>query len=294
MPPPKLLVLGATGLLGAVVCEAAISRGLAVIAAARSGPACVDIRNEAQLIALLQGYRPDWIVNAAAEVSVEACERDPAGAWMVNARPAAVLAAYAHSAGARLVQVSTDHFFHGDGAARHDEAAPVTLLNDYARSKFAAEALALTDPSALVLRTNMVGIRSRHGGSFGEWARRLIETDGEGVLFADQYVSLLDVWSLADALLDLAATPATGVLNLGSREVFSKEGFVLALAAALGRTLTRAKAGSSASLVVPRPDSLGLDVSRAETWLGRPLPNLHQVVHSLAVRIQADPAGDRL
>ncbi len=288
---PKLLLLGATGLLGSALDEAARERGHPVIAVARSGPVAVDIRDEAALIDLLRTHRPDWIINAAAEVSVEACARDPAGAWMINTRPAAIVAAHARESGARLIHVSTDHFFRGEGEARHDEAAPVVLLNDYARSKYAAEALALTDPGALVLRTNMVGVRSRNGGSFGEWARRLIETDGEGVLFGDQYVSMLDVWSLAEALLDLAATPATGVLNLGSRDVFSKARFVLALAEALERPLTRAKIGSSSILSTARPDSLGLDVSRAEAWLGRPLPNLSQVVHSLAARIRADQTG---
>lgn len=283
-------MLGATGLLGTAVCEAARARGMAVIAAARSGSVAVDIRDEAALVGLLEAHRPDIIVNAAAQVSVEACERDPGAAWLINARPAAILAAYARRSGARLAHISTDHFFMGDGAARHDEAARVVLVNDYARSKYAAEALALTDPAALVVRTNMVGIASRNGGSFGEWARRLIETDGEGVLFDDQYVSLLDVWSLADALLDLAATPAAGVLNVGSSEVFSKAAFVLALAEALGRSLTRARPGAVAKTQsVRRPDSLGLDVARAEAWLGRPLPNLSQVVHSLATRIQADP-----
>ena len=261
-----------------------------MLAAARQGAAlAVDVGDVTALRALLEAQRPDWILNAAAQASVDACERDPAQAWRVNARPCAVLADYARGAGARLVHISTDHFFSGDGAARHGENAPVRLLNEYARAKYAGEALALTDPGALVVRTNMVGLASRQGTSFGEWAIGLIETDGEGVLFADQYVSLLDVWSLARALLDLAATPASGRLNVASCEVFSKADFVLALAQALGRRLTRARAGSPhAALDVARPDSLGLDAARAEVLLGRRLPNLKQIVRAVADRIQAE------
>ncbi len=288
---PRVLILGATGLLGAALCEAAAARGLTVLAAARQGAAlAVDIGDAATLTALLQDQRPDWILNAAAQASVDACERDPDQAWRVNARPCAILADHARRAGARLVHVSTDHFFSGDGKARHGEDAPVRLLNEYARAKYAGEALALTDPGALVVRTNMVGLRSRQGTSFGEWAVRLIETDGEGVLFADQYVSLLDVWSLADALLDLAArSDAAGRLNLASSEVFSKAEFVLALAETLGKPLTRARVGSPrGALDVARPDSLGLDASRAEALLGRRLPNLKQIVQAVADRIQAE------
>jgi dTDP-4-dehydrorhamnose reductase len=197
MSAVRLLVLGDTGLAGTAILEAARARGMAATGASRHGEHAVDLRDAAALRALLDRLSPTVVINAAAQVSVAECERDPAQAWLVNARPAALIADAARQAQIRFVQISTDHFYAGDGRRPHREDAPVVLLNDYARTKYAAEAFALTAPDALVVRTNILGLKSATGGSFGEWALRLIETDGEATLFEDQFVSILDIWSLA-------------------------------------------------------------------------------------------------
>ena len=277
MSAAPLLVLGDTGLAGTAILDAARARGLAATGASRHGEHQVDLCDAAALRALLDRLSPTTVINAAAQVSVAECERDPAQAWLVNARPAALIADAARQAQIRFVQISTDHFYTGDGRKAHREDAPVVLLNDYARSKYAAEAFALTAPDALVVRTNILGLKSATGGSFGEWAFKLIAADGEATLFEDQFVSILDIWSFAEGVLDLAASDARGLINLASAEVFSKAELVEALAAALGRTLTRAKRGSVGTLEVRRPDSLGLDVTRAEAILGRRLPGLQAV-----------------
>jgi dTDP-4-dehydrorhamnose reductase len=142
----------------------------------------------------------------------------------------------------------------------------------------------MTHADTVVVRTNLIGLSSATGGSFGEWALRVIETDAAATLFDDQFVSILDVWSLAEGLLDLAQADVRGVLNLASSEVFTKADLVEAIAAGLGRTLTRARRGSVQAADVPRPDSLGLDVRRAEAILGRKLPTLAQVAQSVCAR----------
>ena len=290
-PDPEIacdvLVLGGAGLAGRAVVAEARRRGLETLAASRGAEVAVDVRDAAALLETLRRLRPGLIVNAAAIVSVPACEADPAAAWMVNTRPAALLADHAHESGARLVHISTDHFYAGDGARPHREDEPVTLMNEYALSKSAAETLALTAPTALVLRTNILGLRSATGTSLGEWALDVIAHDRPATLFTDQYVSTLDVWSFAEGLMDLAASGATGLLNLASREVFSKAALVQAMAAALGRTLTRAQPGTVTAQAVARPDSLGLDVARAETILGRRLPSLGEVAARLARHVPA-------
>jgi dTDP-4-dehydrorhamnose reductase len=282
MSRERLLVLGDTGLAGTAILQAARARGLEATGASRRGERQVDLADADAVRALLRELSPVVVINAAALVSVADCERDPAGAWMVNARPAAVIAEVARQAQIRFVQVSTDHFYSGDGRRAHREDEPVVLLNDYARSKYAAEAFALTAPDALVVRTNILGLKSATGGSFGEWALKLIESDGEGTLFDDQFVSILDIWSFAEGLLDLAASDEQGLINLASSEVFSKAELVEAVAAAMHRPLTRARRGSVGVLEVRRPDSLGLDVARAEAVLGRSLPGRRTVAERFA------------
>jgi dTDP-4-dehydrorhamnose reductase len=281
-----LLMIGGTGLAGRRIVAAARSRGLSVAVLARGGDLAVDVRDEAALRQALAEVGAATIVNSAAVVSLPECERDPAAAWLVNARPAAIIARHAQETGARFVQISTDHFYSGDGRRLHREAEPVQLVNEYARSKYAAEAFALTAPGALVLRTNFVGWPSPRGTSLAEWAMGVIEADAPADLYDDQYVSLLDVWTLAERLLDLIAARAEGRLNLGACEVFSKAELVLAMARGLGRTLTKARPAPVASGDVVRADSLGLDVSRAQSILRRALPTLDGVVANLLMHLE--------
>jgi len=282
----ELMVLGGTGLAGRAIMAAARRRSLPAVTLARGGDLAVDIRNAEALRETLSRAAPKVIVNAAAMVSIPDCEYDPAAAWLTNARPAAILADYAREAGARLVHISTDHYYVGDGRRRHSEGDPVRLVNDYARVKYAAEGFALTAPGALVLRTNFVGWPSATGGSLAEWAMGVIEGDLPADLYDDQFVSCLDVWTLAEGVLDLAFTDAAGLLNLGAGEVFSKAEFVLALAKGLNRPLTRAKIGQVGAQTTPRADSLGLDVRQAERILGRSLPTLDVVIANLLAHLE--------
>ena len=131
-----------------------------------------------------------------------ACEADPAAAYAVNARAVAILAESCRTHGCRLVQVSTDHYFTGDGAGLHDERSPVRFLNDYARSKFAGEAFALSLPNALVLRTNITGFRGwPDKPTFAEWSFTTITQGMPITLFDDSDTSTMDAHGFARALL---------------------------------------------------------------------------------------------
>lgn len=278
-----LLVTGATGMLGQAVMAEAEARGLSPIGLARkNSDISADITDDQALTKVFETHGPGAVVNCAAMINIDRCEEDPLGAWRVNARAVDVLATLCRNHATRLVQISTDHYFTGAGNARHDENAPVTLLNEYSRVKFAAEAFALNNPDNLVARINIVGLRGWDTPTFAEWAIDLIKNDREGTLFEDSFVSSIDTPTCARALLDLMQTGAAGVFNVASREVFSKKTFVLVLAKVLGRELTNVKTGSVAALQTGRAESLGLNVAKAEKALGYALPTLNEVVDSLA------------
>jgi dTDP-4-dehydrorhamnose reductase len=280
----RLLVTGSTGLLGQAMVAAARGRGHAVTGIARSGAdRTVDLTDDAAISAVIADIAPDVVINTAAVVSLDACEQDADLAWRVNARAVQVLGERAAAAGAKLVQISTDHYFTGNGNGKHDEAAPVTILNEYARTKFAAERLALSWPDALVLRTGLVGFRGWPGRpTFIEWVIETLQAGAPMSLFEDAYTSSIDARRFATATLDLVDRGAAGILNLASREVFSKKDLIEALAHELDLSLAATSTGSVRSLATPRAESLGLDVSAAEDILGDRLPGLADVIDSLA------------
>ncbi|MCL6705559.1 sugar nucleotide-binding protein [Pseudomonas sp. R2.Fl] len=267
---------------GTAIMSEGRKRGFDVIGASRAGSDLViDVEDDGGLRSAVSDIRPAAVINTVADVIVARCEADPGRAWRVNARPVALLADICNEIGAKLVHVSTDHYFSGDGRQRHDEKAPVVLLNEYARTKFAAEALALVARDAVVVRTNIVGFRPGKGDSFAEWCLDVIRNDKEATFFDDQFISSIDIWRFADCVWDLCTTPFRGIINIGSREVFSKADFAYGLAAAENCKITRAKIGSVGIQATRRPDSLGLDVSLAERILGRKMPSMSDVIMSI-------------
>lgn len=279
----KMLLLGSTGLLGQAVATEARIGGLDLLEAARSGAGvtAVDISAEAQLSALLVDTSPDVVFNCAALTDIEQCEDDPGRAFAINARPLATLAAWSHSTDRVLVHVSTDHFFTEGGRRAHREDDPITLCNEYARSKFAGEDFALAADKALVLRTSIVGMRGWPKPTFAEWAIQSILGRRPMTLFEDAYTSTIDVRAFARAALDLVKKQAAGLLNLGASEVYTKAEFIRELARKLGRSLESSTTGSVADLKPKRAPSVGLDVSRAEQLLGYQLPRMEQVAEAV-------------
>ena len=270
-------------MVGQAVATAAAERGYTVVGAARSGAdVALDILDDAAVARAVAHAAPDVVFNCAALVSHDACERDPGAAYLVNGRAVAVLAEAAHAVGARLVQVSTDQYWTGDGRAKHDESAPVRLVNEYARSKHAGEGFARGYANTLTVRTNVTGFRGRSGQpTFAEWVLGALERGEEMTLFDDFFTSTIDARSLADALLDLDAAGHTGLLNVASSQVSSKQEFIQAVARAAGHGDRSFGTASVRGLLPPRGESLGLDVSAAESALGRSLPDLDAVVTAL-------------
>lgn len=278
----SLLVIGSTGLAGQAIMQEAHRRGLNPVGAARrNADIALDVTDLRQLDNVLCKLAPAIVINCAALVSVEACDKDPGLGWQINARPASLLAEWSAASGGKLIQISTDHYFTTGGSKPHAETDPVCFVNEYARQKFAAEAFALSAPDALVLRTSILGLRGWPEPTFAEWALDMVRKDAPATLFADAWTSSIDVGSFARALFDLQQCGARGLINLAASEVYSKEAFVRALAARLGRRLTKASTGSIASLGVRRANCLGLDVSRAETILGYRLPGLQAIIRAI-------------
>lgn len=269
-------------MLGQKVVAEAKRRNLNPICVARrNAQENVDIANEVALASVFAAHNPKLIINCAGIIDIAYCEKHPMEAYMVNARAVGILARMCAKANTKLVQISTEHYFTGDKDARHNEDHPVELVNEYARTKFAGEAYALSYPNALVARVNIVGLRGWGKATFTEWAIKVIENNLEASMFNDNFASSVDTTTCAKALFDLSGKNATGLYNLGSKEVFTKKAFIEELAQKLGKTLTNAKVGSVKSLEILRAESLGLDVSKAENKLGYSLPTLKEVILNL-------------
>lgn len=275
----RWLILGATGLLGPCFTQHLRARGDEAITSARSqADVNFDLTDDSALAKVLAEINPDGVINCAANIYVDKCEIDPANAYMINTRPLSALAVWSATNKRPLLQVSTDHYFVEGDNSPQSETAPIRLVNEYARTKYLAEHLALTSPYALILRTNIIGAKKGHG----RWVKESLLKKSPMTLFMDFYSSPLHVDDMARISLDLAAKHASGVYNIASSEVSSKGEFIYAVAKALNVNTDWVEEGSGHKLAVARAMCLGLDVSKAESLLGYALPNLEQTAHALA------------
>jgi dTDP-4-dehydrorhamnose reductase len=288
----RVLILGSTGLLGQALVNEATKRGYQVIGIARNeAKSRLDITNAQALENLIIKSEPSVIINTVAIVNLQDCEQNPGLAYLTNTRPSGVISNLGCKLGFYSVQISTDHYFTGDADTPHSESSPVTLLNEYARTKYLAEILATRYVNTLVLRTNIVGFRHKKGSpTFIEWVINSLIEKRKMTLFDDFFTSSIDVRQFSKSCFDLIIRKTTGVLNLASREVTSKKVFIETLARRLGRELNHTRVGSIKELNdgIVRANSLGLDVSSAESILGYQLPTLSMVIESILTEYEAD------
>src|SRR5258708_4344229 len=104
----RVLVIGATGLLGRVLLD---QWGSDEITGAGSHDA--DVRDPEQLRRLFARSRPEWTVLAAAFTDVDGCEKDPERAHQVNCVGAVNVARAARESKSKLLFLSTDYVFDG-------------------------------------------------------------------------------------------------------------------------------------------------------------------------------------
>jgi dTDP-4-dehydrorhamnose reductase len=245
-----LLITGASGFLGRALMAQAGGGGVVGLTSS------TDVRDAAALGAAFAAVAPEVVVHTA-------YRQTGAQARAVNAEGGGNVARAARAVGARLVHVSTDVVFPGDGDRPLREEDPVAPVTEYGASKAAGERLvSAADPGALLVRTSLIVGGPGHAPSpHEELALGVARGERADVaFFTDEIRSPIAVDDLAAALLALATTAARGPLHLGGPDAVSR----LELAA-----LVVARAGLDPAALPGRPAPPGrprfcpLDSSRA-------------------------------
>lgn len=144
----KVLILGASGLIGNAACAAAVRRGHEVhVVRHRTDPVVGGIANAVHLDAadlpeltqtIIEMW-PDAIINAAAVSSPEAVDAQPELAERINVALPRTLAQVSTHLGARLIHLSTDMVFDGIGGLAYRSTDLPNPSNLYGQLKLMAE-----------------------------------------------------------------------------------------------------------------------------------------------------------
>lgn len=155
----KLLVTGASGLLGRAVMRECTRAGHEVIGLAfsRVSGALVklDLTDAEAIHGLIQRERPDVVINLAAERRPDVVERDPVAVRKLNVDAPAILAQACATLNppAYLLNISTDYVFDGQNPPYFVDS-PTHPLNAYGMSKREGE-IAVLDAALPGYATNL-------------------------------------------------------------------------------------------------------------------------------------------
>lgn len=165
-------------------------------------------------------YPSKVLLYCHAVCDVPKCEADPDWAREVNVehlrRVLAVLPELT-----RLVYVSSDHVFGGDGEYHeHSRPCPISV---YGRTRVDAEELVLGRHGSLVIRTGLA-IGASPNGRTGhlDWLRYRTQQNLPITIVEDEYRSAVWVTDLAERVMKFAQSTETGIRHVSATRAVSR------------------------------------------------------------------------
>ncbi|HET7487698.1 MAG TPA: dTDP-4-dehydrorhamnose reductase [Acidimicrobiales bacterium] len=223
----RILITGGSGQLGSELVGA--FPGHEVAAPPRS---VLDIGDRDSVLQCITSFGPDAVVHAGAYTDVDGCELHPDDAFRVNALGTRHVAEGARIVGARVVYVSTDYVFRGDGHRPYTEWDATGPLSVYGRSKLGGEHE--LDPGSTVVRTSWVC--GRHGRNFVKTILRAAVVAGPSGLRVvdDQHGCPTFTDDLAAMVARLTVARLPGTFHVTNQGATTWHGFACDIVAAAG------------------------------------------------------------
>jgi dTDP-4-dehydrorhamnose reductase len=216
--PARVLITGASGMLGSELCLRAPRGTEAFGTDLRADPnvaaAGVDLADAARVAELFEKHGPfRGVIHAAAFTAVDLAEEKESEAKRANEEAARVLALACAKHDVPIVVVSTDFVFDGSGTRPYRESDATRPLSAYGRTKLAGEnaARAAHPKGARIVRTQwLYGPRGKHfPGTILNLARERTELK----VVHDQIGSPTSTLELAPALWDVLEKGESGVYH---------------------------------------------------------------------------------
>jgi len=298
----KLVITGASGLLGQYVVSEARKRGYEVAGTYLSGDLLLDIekvrldiRNREETERMLKSYDPDGVIHTAAMTGVDECERRPDAAWKINVEGTLNVVQTCKNINSPVIYVSTDYVFNGMKESRYKETDIPDPLNIYARTKLEGERITLdASPQNLVCRVSVLYGWNRVSSkkNFVTWVIESLRNGKRISLFEDQKTSPTYAPFCAGLLIDLlfskkrkcdTTDDGRGIYHTSGSECIDRYNFGLKIAEVfdLDDSLISRVRSRDLNLPAERPISSCLDVGKVERELDIRIPSLEDSLEEM-------------
>jgi dTDP-4-dehydrorhamnose reductase len=220
---PKVLITGASGMLGRYVRCKIEATGYDIIAPTRAD---MDLMSPDTVYAFVCEQAPDAILHLAAETDVDLCERDPRRGGIANHLATRAIAKAARQVKAWLLSVSTSNVFGGEIKPIFNELDIPSPTNYYGRSKLFGEREIekIYSDNSLIIRAGwMIGGGREHDHKF---VGKILGQIDQGVkqlrAVSDKFGTITSAPALADFIVTSLRTHRLGLLHFASSGVVSR------------------------------------------------------------------------
>ncbi|MGB9915122.1 MAG: dTDP-4-dehydrorhamnose reductase [Candidatus Bathyarchaeales archaeon] len=272
----RILVTGASGLLGHQLVKSAIDKGHEVYAVYKENPinlgkpVQIDLTEQTTVFKTIRKIKPQAIVHAAAYTDVDSCETNKKLALEVNAEVTKHIATVAAELNSHVIYVSTDYVFNGDKGlyVEEDQTDPI---NHYGYTKLKGEEYVKRYAKSWCIARPSVIYGWSHTGklNFATWIINNLSMGKEIKVLVDQHVSPTLNTNLAEMLLEIAEKRISGILHTAGADRISRYDFAVKCAETFDLSadlIEQAKIGEM-PWKAKRPADSSLNVSKAENNL---------------------------
>ena len=169
----------------------------------------LDITKKQVVFDVVNKFKPNIIINAAAYTAVDKAETDSEGCYAVNEHGVKNLALACQQVGAKLLHVSTDFVFDAQKNIPYQPDDITSPLGVYGASKLAGEKAAQTILKHDVTIVRTAWVYSNHGNNFVKTMLRLMKEKPQLGVVVDQVGTPTSAKNLAKALWKLAEVMLT-------------------------------------------------------------------------------------
>jgi len=291
----KLLITGASGLLGHKVAQLAIQKEHEVYSIYKEHPINLgtpiklDLANSSEIAKVIIRIKPEAIIHTAAYTNVDGCETNKDLAWKVNAEATKHIAIASTNTNAHLTYVSTDYVFDGENGLYMEEDQP-NPIGYYGYTKLKGEEFVEKfSQEWCITRTSVVyGWGQTQKLNFATWLISNLKQGKEVKILTDQHVSPTLNANLAEMLLEISEKRITGILHTAGDTRASRYKFALKLAQIfnLNTNLIKPAKMSEIAWKAKRPKDSSLNVSKADALLNAKPLKLDQALRRMKNRPQ--------
>ncbi len=295
---PRIVITGASGLLGHALCELAKKQWSVYAVYRQNIPRIegvvstkLDLTDIGRACEFLSSVRPEAVIHAAASAQVAACEQFPEKSDEINVSVAEQLARRCARQNTPFVFISTDLVFDGTQApyAETDTPAPFCIYSD--QKVRAEKAVCQNHPGAIICRVPLLlGLGPYANDNFTFQMLQAIDQSRSINLFVDEYRTPVDIHSAAQGVLIALKHGGQSMLHLGGRTRVSRFELGQMLARQMNVApdmLCPVSIDSFVSMGRRAPDC-SLDSRRAYALGYTPLP-LEAAVRRIVAQFQNEP-----